>query len=324
ASKKKVPGFYATGADAGGLSRVRVFNPATDTEVYNFIAYPGFMGGVRVAVADVNGDDVADIITAPGSGGGPHIKVYNGVNLSLMYSFFAYAPTFTGGVFVAAGDVNNDGYADIITGPGQGGGPHVLVFSGKDLSVLYSFFAYAPTFGGGVRVAAGDVNDDGHYDIITGAGPGGGPHVRSFSGKDLSQLASFFAYSPLFTGGVFVAAGDINGDGRFDYITGPGMGGGPHVMIRSGANPNVVLASFMAFPPGNTPEPLIGNSVWQSGARVAATDVNDDGVADILVSGAHGQPPRVRIFDGLSLAMIDDFFAYDPTFQGGVFVGGRV
>ncbi len=63
-------------------------------------------------------------------------------------------------------------------------------------------------------MAAGDVNGDGRADIVTGAGPGGGPHVRVFSGVDLAVLASFFAYDPGFHGGVSVAAGDINGDGR--------------------------------------------------------------------------------------------------------------
>ena len=53
-----------------------------------------------------------------------------------MNSFFAYAPTFAGGVFVAAGDVNGDGRAEIITGAGAGGGPHVQVFNASDGSVL--------------------------------------------------------------------------------------------------------------------------------------------------------------------------------------------
>jgi hypothetical protein len=56
-----------------------------------------------------------------------------------------------------------------------------------------------------VRVAAGDVNADGFADIITGAGPGGGPHVKVFDSHSLNLLHSFFAYEPNFAGGVFVA-----------------------------------------------------------------------------------------------------------------------
>ena len=64
-------------------------------------------------------------------------------------------------------------------------------------------------FPGGVSMTLGDVNGDGDVDIIAGAGPGGGPHVRVFSGVDLAELASFFAYDPAFIGGVQVAAGDV-------------------------------------------------------------------------------------------------------------------
>src|SRR5205814_2243995 len=120
---------------------------------------------------------------------------------------------------------------DVITGAGPGGGPHVRVFSGVDGSPLFSFYAYAQDFTGGVSVAAGDVNGDGKTDIVTGAGRGGGPHVEAFSGRDGSRLASFFAYDPTFTGGVSVAARDVNGDGTADILTGAGRGGGPHVKV---------------------------------------------------------------------------------------------
>jgi hypothetical protein len=102
----------------------------------------------------------------------------------------------------------------------------VRIWNGTDLTELGGFFAYDPAFRGGVFVAAGDVNGDGKADIITGAGPGGGPHVRIWNGADFTELGGFFAYDPAFRGGVFVAAGDVTGDGVADIVTGAGPGGG--------------------------------------------------------------------------------------------------
>lgn len=112
-------------------------------------------------------------------------------------------PGFAGGVNIAYGDVDGDGKDEIITGAGPGGGPHVLAFK-QNGSVVASFFAYDPGFTGGVSVSAGDQNLDGKDDMITGAGRGGGPHVRVFSGGSGQELEGFLAFSSFF-GGVDVA-----------------------------------------------------------------------------------------------------------------------
>src|SRR5262245_26567616 len=64
----------------------------------------------------------------------------------------------------------------LMTGAGQGGGPHVQVFEGVPRVLAHSFLAFPPAFLGGVHVALGDVNGDGVPDLIVGAGPGGGPN----------------------------------------------------------------------------------------------------------------------------------------------------
>src|SRR5205807_7051970 len=118
--------------------------------------------------------------------------------------------TITGTVPAAAFDL-------IATGAGPGGGPQVVV-SDSAGRPLFQFFAFDPAFTGGVRVAVGDVNGDGTPDIICGAGPGGGPQVRVIDGKTHQELGSFFAFDAGFTGGVYVAAGDVNGDGLADIV----------------------------------------------------------------------------------------------------------
>ncbi len=233
---------FITGA--GGASHVRVWSVETGrvTELFGqgFFAYnPAFAGGVRVACRDVTGDGIAEIITGAGPGGGPHVRVWSvaGGSLSEVAGFFAYNPAFPGGVAVAAGDLTGDGVAELVTGAGPGGGPHVRVWSvaGGSLSELAGFFAYNPAFAGGVAVATGDLTGDGVGELITGAGPGGGPHVRvwSVAGGSVSELDGFFAYHPAFPGGVAVAAGDLTGDGVAEIVTGAGPGGGPHVRVWS-------------------------------------------------------------------------------------------
>src|SRR5262249_25994459 len=142
------------------------------------------------------------------------------------------------------------------------GGPHVKVFSGADGSQLQSFFAYPANFAGGVRVAAGFVNADRNADIVTGAGLGGGPHVKGYSGADNTILQSFMAYDPTFTGGIFVAAGDLNGDGVAEIVTTPGAGGGPHVRAFDGTNGSI-YREFLAAP-----------ATVLSGLTVAVADFN--------------------------------------------------
>ena len=101
----------------------RGFQSRRLTPIQLFAYGAAFTGGVRVATADVDGDGVQDIITAAGAGGGPHVKVFSGVDAHLLASFFAYTPSFSGGVYVAAGDVNSDGKAEIFTGPEPAAGP---------------------------------------------------------------------------------------------------------------------------------------------------------------------------------------------------------
>jgi hypothetical protein len=315
---------YATGAAAGGGPQVNEYDGASGALIRSFFAYdPAFLGGVRVATGDVNGDGVPDIVTAAGPGGGPHVKVFDGRTGALLLQFFAYDSGFTGGVFVAIGDVNGDGQADIITGAGAGGGPHVKAFDGATGAQVASFFAYTASFTGGVTVASGDVNGDGVADIITGAGAGGGPHVKAFSGGAFNEIASFFAYNPGFTGGVFVTAGDVMGFGRSQIITGPGFGGGPDVKGFDVPTGQTVFDIF-AYNPGDTASSLISSDPtfqYSNGVTVTTTSLGNDKRADLVVAPAQGLGSLVRVIDGASLNSVRDFFAYDPSFLGGAYVG---
>ncbi len=176
-----------------------------------------------------------------------------------------------------------------------------------------NFFAYDPRFTGGVSVATGDVNNDGFSDLITGAGPGGGPNVMVFDGQNLSVLANFFAYDVGFAGGVSVAAGDVNGDHLADIITGAGAGGGPHVRIFNGQNPSQVLGSFFAF-----------DATVTAGLSVGTTDTNGDGLAEILVGTGQGHSSEVRVFNAAGGLVRPSGLAFNPHFNSGAYVSGSL
>jgi hypothetical protein len=305
-------GPIVTGTDFPSDPLVRLFTIPGGAPEESFEAYStDFVGGVRVALGDITGDGVPDIITAPGGGLEPRIKVFDGVTRALIRNFLAYEAEFTAGVFVAAGDVNGDGVAEIITGTDASstGGPRVRVFRGSDSVQVAAFFPYNPAFTGGVRVAAGDVNGDGIDDIITGAGSTA-PHVKAFHGRTLTEYLSFFAYAPSFSGGVYVAVGDVNGDGYADIVTGTGGGVSSHVKVFSGVQAQE-LRSFFPY-----------EQSYGGGVRVAAGDVNGDGRADVITVPGSFRAPLARVYSGRNGALLNSFNVYSPTYNGGVFAGG--
>ncbi|MDD4333171.1 MAG: putative glycoside hydrolase [Patescibacteria group bacterium] len=171
-----------------------------------------FKKKVSFVVTDMNNDGTKEIITGTGAGGGPQVRIFNKDGKLLSGGFFAYDKNFRGGVNIAVSDINGDGQKEIVTAPGKGGEPQIKVFNEKGKLLSGGFLAYSKTFRGGASVAVGDVDGDGAKEIITGAGAGGGPHVRIFNrnGKLESQ---FFAYSQNMRSGINVIANDIDKNG---------------------------------------------------------------------------------------------------------------
>lgn len=292
---------------------IQVFNRATGAPQLSFLAFSsGFLGGVSVALGDVNGDGVADIIVGAGIGGQGHVEVFDGSTGQLIRSFLAF-PGFNGAITVASADINGDGHADIIVGAGAGApGGHVEVFDGASTTstpaMLASFFAYDQGYLGGVNVAAGALVAGQNPDVITGSAEGA-THVKAFSisGGVATQIRSFIAFAGN-ASGIAVAAGDTTGSGHANIIVST-TSGSSAVGIFDGTTSNLVR-SFTAFPGTN------------AGAFVAAADANGDGKADVIVSGGPGSASQVKVFDGPTGSLLDSFLAYNSSFTGGATVAG--
>jgi hypothetical protein len=144
----------------------------TTTEVLTeFMAYDmRFRGGVRVAAADVTGDGKADIITGAGMGGGPHVRIFDSTTGQVYREFMAFASTFTGGVYVTAGDVDGDGKAEVAVSTGRYAGARVNIYSGDTGRLARTFSADPENPTAAVRVQLVDYDHDGNLDLLTAIG----------------------------------------------------------------------------------------------------------------------------------------------------------
>ncbi|MDD5040287.1 MAG: DUF1416 domain-containing protein [Patescibacteria group bacterium] len=291
--------IVAPGAGAG--PQIRIFNLRGQLESQFFAFATNIRTGVILAVADVNGDGVDEIITTTMAGAGPQVRVFNAAG-EVVSQFFAYATSFRGGVQLATGDVDGDGIEEIITIPQQASAPHVRVFD-YDGTVVSQFFAYASTIRGSYHLSTGDVNADGVADVIVTPGPGLGPQVAMFTGSG-ELIGRFFAYATTFRGGMHASVGDVNGDGANEIVASPESNAGPHIRVFNTAG--AVVSQFFAY----------AQNLRGSFSSVVA-DVDSDGTSDIVTAPGSGMGPHVRAFDGAG-EVVAQFFTHHQGFRGGL------
>jgi hypothetical protein len=202
------------------------------------------------------------------------LDIHNGVSLATLPNPFPRAPM---GVHVAAGDLDGDGRADIIVGPGRGDNHYAAADS-----ISFNFskikWDYYPQKMG-VRVATGDLDGDGKAEIIV-SNATGGPSTASFiklpdiDGESKDEFASFDNIHEGFSGGVSVATGDFDGDMAPDVLAGRlSCACGRPIKIKK--PPLGAASGFEDFGP---PVPS-----GQGGVQVAAGDIDGDGLNDLLV-----------------------------------------
>lgn len=289
ANAEPTPQFLiATGTGPGGGPHVKVFT-TNGAERASFFAFdPNFRGGVNVAVGDLDGDGFMEIIAGAGPGGGSHVRIFTEDGEAIdEYAFFAFHPAFKGGVNLGVADVDGDADDEILVAPASGGGPHVKVIevTEEGLSLEKEFFAFDQKFLGGVSVAGLYVDPSNNEGIVVGAGPGGGPHVKTFNAA-LAELGSWFAYDAGYLGGVSVSGWFANDDEVEEVVTGSLAGPG-HIRSWNVAGSLAGGVNFFAFP------------TTDRGANIATIDPESGG--PILIApnrgagNTFGRDPELRL-----------------------------
>ncbi|MBI2415504.1 MAG: FG-GAP repeat protein [Candidatus Kerfeldbacteria bacterium] len=295
----------------------------------NSLVYTGSTGdeaGIALATGDLNADGYDDVVIGARKGStavGQTYILYGSASLAVGSGLLSTLPSYTGvalgeqsGSAVAVGDINADGYDDIVIGApfnamgGSGTGAFYIVYSSAtqrtgttSLSSAVRFYGTTDNGGNnasvGTSLAVGDVNGDGADDILAGA----------FTGSPNSLSASGFAYLLMgsttnFTGAQFssssirfdgeaasdalgtnVGVGDINNDGYDDIFLGASgnddgasSAGAVYVKYGSSTTPTSALASTFIELNGSTVNDIVGSAM-------AVGDVNNDDYKDLLIGG---------------------------------------
>jgi hypothetical protein len=299
-----------------------MYNPDRTVDFTTQPFGPNYKKGVRVAVGDVTGDGVSDIVAVTNGGVKAKARVINGATEAVLSNNLLGATSFMGKLSVAVGDITGDGVADIALGMDQAG-PKVRVYRGGDFTKLTGFTAGPATnFIGRTTVAIGEMTGDTKADLVVSALYTGRTRVIGYNGATLApgvipQTAfTKFTLGGAYVSGLFLSVGDVNGDGRADLVIGTAATRKPKVAVYSGEalvedNLQTKIATF-------TP----AASSLKNGVRVAVRDINGDGTVDIITSSGE----MVSGFEGGSSLPLTGLpplmFAFDPLpALGGVFIG---
>ncbi|MBI4090635.1 MAG: S8 family serine peptidase [Candidatus Komeilibacteria bacterium] len=270
-------------APGTGFEPFVVVKDKAGVTISQFLAYaPSFRGGVQTAVGDIDGDDENEIVTAPLSGGGPHVRIFD-LQGRLKGQFMAYAPGFVGGLSLTVADLNGDGVSEIIVVPLVGGGPQVNIFNARG-DLLGQFMAYASSFRGGVRLTSADLDADRKAEILTAPASRGGPHIRIFNAAG-TVLGQFMAFDTTMRAGYALGVGDLDGVIGSEIIVVPEVDTGVQARIfdAHGTEKN----RFPLFPEFNSIEEAMS---------LVVADYTGDGRPDIIAFPLR-QGTDVKLFD---------------------------
>jgi hypothetical protein len=265
------------------------FQPAVN------ISTPGFVDSV--AVADVNGDGIPDIVTGNWSGGTVSVLLGNGngtFQAPVNYTIAASAVVTS----IAVADVNGDGKPDIIACNSNGSNSTVNVLLGNGNGTFQAPVSYASGGYGGdgaPGMVVADVNGDGKPDIVMANSSSNTASVLFNQGNGTFGSPTNLAAG---SGGFSVAVADLNGDGIPDIVSENSTGNSVNVMLGTG---NGTFAAPQSYSTGAGTDPL----------SIALADMNGDGKPDIITADNGTNQVSVLLNNG------NGTFAVPQTFAAG-------
>ena len=311
-----------------------------DTLAQSFTPFPDYFGAIFVATGDFDGDNNTELVTAQGNGPDAEVRIWDvssSGRVRVLLDAFTPFPNAAKGVSVAAGDLDNDGRDELIVGAGPGGKPTVKIFRDVDADgavsdhKVDSFLAFDAAFTGGVRVAAGDVDNSGGAEVIAASWKRGGT-VRTFTDTDQdgaisdnlpdAQLEEFQPFGVLYTSGLNVASGPIaNAGGGGDELLVANLVGIPRIEIYSDANGDGQVADDPIFD-----TLLPAGDGFQKGASIAVGDSDESILFEVITAPAAGTGSRIKLFDDTndSGSLLSDnppvfeIDAFEDGYRGGV------
>ncbi|KKR07260.1 MAG: ErfK/YbiS/YcfS/YnhG family protein [Parcubacteria group bacterium GW2011_GWC2_39_14] len=295
---------FSNNASAQIEKQVRTFDNKLQLVNELKILDQAFEGVMDFTTVDLGGDGISELAVSYGYQAFPEVKLFRADGSSIN-AWQPYPIGYEGRINLASGDFDADKKDEIVTAPGEGGGPQVRIFDGFGQTKFNKgFFVDDETNRAGVEIAVGDVNGDKKNEIVASFLKDGKNWIKFYShlGDVVGtpfQIEVADAFEPM-----KVAVYDLDNDGKGEIILGSGMGNEPEVRIYNDAG--ISVGWFAVYQAG-----------FRGGVDVSAAKF--DGINYIVTAAGFSGGPHIRFFNQKGEPQLNNkFFAYDESFRGGV------